>query len=51
MCSHNIIDFGAIGDDQTKNTEAIQAAIDKCHGDRGGQVVVPPVSSLPAASF
>ena len=42
MWSYSIADFGAIGDDQTKNTKAIQAAIDMCHGSGGGQVVVPP---------
>ncbi len=37
---YNITDFGARGDGKTKNTEAIRAAIDKCHADGGGQVLV-----------
>ncbi len=40
--TYDIIDFGATGDGLTKNTSTIQAAIDQCHHDGGGQVVVPP---------
>lgn len=36
----NISDFGAIADDVTADTKAMQAAIDQC-GGRGGKVVVP----------
>lgn len=39
---YDIRDFGAIGDGKTKNTAAIQAAIDKCTKDAGGKVIVPP---------
>ena len=37
----NIVDFGAVGDGRTKNTAAIQRAIDAC-AVRGGKVIVPP---------
>ena len=37
----NILDFGAIADGQTVNTEAIQAAIDACASVGGGVVTVP----------
>lgn len=33
--------FGAVGDGFTLNTRAIQAAIDSCHANRGGRVVIP----------
>ena len=39
--SFNVIDFGAIGDGVTRNTSAIQAAVDRC-GISGGVVIVPP---------
>ena len=35
---YNIVDFGAIADGITKNTEAINAAIAKCNSEGGGQV-------------
>jgi polygalacturonase len=38
---HNIVDFGAKGDGKTLNTRAVQAAIDACHKDQGGTVLVP----------
>jgi hypothetical protein len=38
---YNIVDFGAKGDGQTLNTQAVQAAIDACHKDQGGTVLVP----------
>ena len=37
---YNIKDFGAIADGKTLNTQAIQKAIDTCHKDGGGQVLV-----------
>jgi len=37
----SILDFGAVADDATINTRAIQAAIDKLAGSSGGTVVVP----------
>jgi polygalacturonase len=42
MWDYNIADFGAKGEDQTINTEALQSAIDKCHRNGGGRVIVPP---------
>lgn len=38
---YNIVDFGAVSDGKTINTKSIQAAIDKCAADGGGEVIVP----------
>ncbi|MEM9720642.1 MAG: glycosyl hydrolase family 28 protein [Bacteroidota bacterium] len=38
----NILDFGALPDGKSLNTEAIQVAIDSAHAVGGGRVVVPP---------
>lgn len=38
---YNVLDFGAVGDGKTINTEAIQRAINKCHENGGGRVLVP----------
>ncbi|HTX35661.1 MAG TPA: glycosyl hydrolase family 28 protein [Bryobacteraceae bacterium] len=39
--TYNITDFGAKGDGKTLATQALQAAIDACHKDQGGTVLVP----------
>ena len=39
MSTYNIMDFGAVADGKTKNTEAIQKAIDACHQAGGGRVL------------
>jgi polygalacturonase len=46
-----ITDHGSLGDGQTVNTEAIQAAIDTCAADGGGVVVVPKGTFLSGAIF
>lgn len=38
---YNIRDFGAKGDSKTLDTAALQAAIDTCHKEQGGTVLVP----------
>jgi hypothetical protein len=37
----NVLDFGAIGDGSTNNTLFIQAAIDSCFEEGGGEVLIP----------
>jgi polygalacturonase len=39
---YDVRDFGAKGDGKTLNTQAIQAAIDKCAASGGGTVYLPP---------
>ncbi|HZG85982.1 MAG TPA: glycoside hydrolase family 28 protein [Paenibacillus sp.] len=40
--SVSIVDYGAVGDGHTDNTQAIHAAIQACASAGGGQVVIPP---------
>ena len=44
--SHNVRDYGAKGDGATKDTAALQAAIDAAAKEGGGVVVVPPGNYL-----
>ena len=46
-----ITDFGAVGDGKTLNTQAIQAAIDKCAADGGGILTVPTGTFLTGSVF
>jgi len=39
--TYNVREFGAKGDGTTLDTAAVQAAIDACHKDQGGTVLVP----------
>ena len=41
MTEYNIIDFGAVGNSKEDNALAIQNAIDQCHQNGGGMVIVP----------
>ncbi len=45
----NVRDFGATGDGKTKDTAAIQQAIDRAYVFGGGEVVVPPGNYLTGA--
>ena len=49
--SFNVRDFGAKGDGQTKDTVAIQKAIDACTTNGGGTVVVPPGTYVTGSIF
>ena len=42
---YNVRDHGAKGDGVTLDTASIQAAVDACHRDGGGTVLVPPALS------
>ncbi|WP_340113231.1 glycoside hydrolase family 28 protein [Maribellus mangrovi] len=48
---YDISDFGAVSDSMVVNTNAIQAAIDKCAEDGGGTVVVPAGTFITGAVF
>ena len=39
--SYSVLDFGAKSDGQTLNTKSINAAIQKCHDQGGGTVLIP----------
>lgn len=42
LSSYNVLDFGAKRDGQTKDTQAIQKAIDTCYKNGGGTIYFPP---------
>ena len=44
--SYNVVEFGAIGDGETLNTHAIQAAVNVCSKNGGGTVYFPPGTYL-----
>jgi len=48
---YNVRDFGAVGDGQTLDTKAIQAAIDKSIEDGGGRVVLSEGTFLSGTLF
>lgn len=48
---HDIAKLGAVGDGQTLNTKAIQAAIDACAKDGGGTLVIPKGSFVSGALY
>jgi len=47
----NVRDYNALGDGQTKDTVALQQAIDSCSGNGGGTVVVPPGTYVTGSLF
>jgi polygalacturonase len=46
-----ITSYGAVGDGKAHNTRFIQKAIDNCHANGGGRVVVPPGVFLTGTVF
>lgn len=49
--TYSVRSYGAVGDGQTKDTIAIQKAIDACTQNGGGTVVVPPGTYLSGSLF
>lgn len=49
--TYSITEFGARNDSTVSSTKAIQAAIDRCHGRGGGEVVVPAGTYLTGTLF
>ena len=41
MSTYDVLTYGAVGDGQTNDAPAIQAAIDACHAAGGGTVLLP----------
>jgi hypothetical protein len=48
---YSVLDFGATGDGVADDTAEIQAAIDQCESDGGGEVVFPPGEYLISSSL
>lgn len=51
MMIHNVKDYGASGDGETKDTHAIQKALDQCAADGGGRVYFPTGHYLTGTLF
>ncbi len=49
--SFDVRDFGARGDGKTKDTQAIQKAVDACTSHGGGTVIVPPGTYIIGSIF
>lgn len=47
----NVLDYGAVGDGQTDDAIAIQAAIDACSENGGGQVLIPAGKTFLCSPF
>lgn len=48
---YNILEYGAVGDGVTNDAKAIQAAVDACSQNGGGQVYVPGGKTYSSGSF
>lgn len=48
---YNVRDFGATGDGATKDTDAVQRAVDACAAAGGGRVLLPPGCYLSGAIY
>ncbi len=48
---YNIIDYGAVSDGETVNTQSIQKAIDDCAGNGGGSVLFPAGTFISGTLF
>jgi Glycosyl hydrolases family 28 len=42
ISGYNIIRYGAKADGKTNNTTAIQQAVNECHRNGGGKIIIPP---------
>ena len=48
---YNILDFGAVPDGITNNSNAIQSAINEVSANGGGRVIIPPGSFMSGSLF